>query len=146
MPYCVKSIQMVPIVVVLVAGLSCGGASEPPKPAPSPPQSAKPVAQRRPKAKRALTPEQLQTTMKGRVTEMAACYELSPAKQKQAAGELTVDFTVEASGKVSGESLVSDSVADKLLSDCVLGVVRETAFPPAGAAVDVSWPMHFGAR
>jgi TonB family protein len=141
--YRVKPILGVPFVAILYACLGCAGASEPAKPAPPP---AKPVAKSRPKVKRALSPEQLQATMKGRVGEMAACYELSPAKQKQVTGELTVDFTVEASGKVSGESLASDSVADKLLSDCVLGVVRETSFPPAEAAVDVSWPMHFGAR
>ena len=145
MVYLVKLIQRVSSAVAMYCYLGCAGAPEPPKP-PPPPQAQKPAPARRPKAKRALSPEQLQATMKGRVTDMAACYELSPAKQKQVAGELTVDFTVEASGKVSGEALVSDSVADKLLSDCVLGVVRDTAFPPAEAAVDVSWPMHFGAR
>jgi hypothetical protein len=84
--------------------------------------------------------------MKQRSTELAACYELSPAREKQLGGELTLDFTVEASGKVSGESLVSDSIADKVLSECVVGVVRETVFPRSQAAIDVSWPMHFGPR
>ena len=48
--------------------------------------------------------------MKQRSTELAACYELSPAREKQLGGELTLDFTVEATDKISGESLVSDSM------------------------------------
>lgn len=77
---------------------------------------------------------------------MAACYELSPSKQSEMAGELTLDFTVEASGSVSGESLSSDSLDDKVLRDCVLGVVRKTAFPKSETPTDVSWPLRFGAR
>jgi hypothetical protein len=139
----VKRIQRVLLVLVLPVCLSCGGANEAPKP---PAPAAKHAAKPHPKVKRALSPEQLQHTMKGRVTAMAACYELSPSKEKQRAGELTVDFTVEPNGKVSGESLASDSIDDKILADCVLGVVRQTAFERSEAAIDVSWPMHFGAR
>jgi hypothetical protein len=84
--------------------------------------------------------------MREQVASMAACYELSPSKSSEVAGELTVEFTVEANGTVSGEALASDSMADKVLGDCVLGIVRKTPFPKAETATDVSWPLRFGAR
>lgn len=127
----------------LCALYGCGGPSEPPKPAASP---AKVAAKPRPKVKRALSPEQLQNTMRAQVASMAACYELSPSKSNEVAGELTVDFTVEANGTVSGESLSETSIEDKVLGECVLGVVRKTAFPKSELSTDVSWPLHFGAR
>lgn len=143
MLYPVGPFQCLSFVVMFGTCVCCGGASEPPKPVVA---SAKPAAKPKPKVKRSLTPEQLQQTMKSRQTAMAACYELSPAKEKQLAGELTVDFTVEPSGKVTGESLVNDSIADKILSECVVGVVRDTSFPRSEAAIDVSWPMRFVGR
>ena len=84
--------------------------------------------------------------MRGQLASMAACYELSPSKQSETAGELTVDFMVEADGTVSGESLSNDSFEDKVLKDCVLGVVHKTAFPKSETPTDVSWPLRFGAR
>lgn len=129
--------------LALCASFGCGGASEPPK-AVAPP--ARHASKPRPKLKRALSHEQVQSTMRGQIPSMAACYELSPAKQNETAGELTVDFTVEANGTVSGESLSNDSFDDKVLRECVLGVVRKTAFPKSETPTDVSWPLHFGAR
>lgn len=124
--------------------LSCGGSPETKRPAVPVAKAAK--SKPRPKVKRSLSASEVQSKMREQVASMAACYELSPAKAKEVAGELTVEFTVEANGQVSGESLVSDSIEDKVLQDCVLGVVRKTAFPTSGAATDVSWPLHFGAR
>ncbi len=130
---------------LLLHGLvGCSPAREPPKLNSRPPQQH--VSAGRPTQKRSLSPEQLRQAMRARALDMAACYELSPAKEKQLAGDLMVDFTVEASGAVSAESLTEDSIGDKLLSDCVLEVVRKTTFPRAETALDVSWPMHFGAR
>lgn len=123
--------------------LGCGGTNEPQRPAAAP---AKAAAKPRPKVKRALSAEQLQNTMRERVASMRACYELSPAKSNEVAGELTLDFTVEANGTVSGESVSSDSIEDKVLDECVLGVVRKTAFPKSETPTDVSWPLRFGAR
>lgn len=129
--------------IALAACFGCGAASEAPHAsAPAPKRTAK----ARPKVKRALSPEQVQSTMRGQLASMAACYELSPSKQSETAGELTLDFTVEASGAVTGESLSSDSLDDKVLRDCVLGVVRKTAFPKSETPTDVSWPLRFGAR
>lgn len=128
---------------VLAACLGCGATAEPAKPTSARPKTA---AKARPKVKRALSPEQVQSTMRGQLASMAACYELSPSKQSEQAGELTVDFTVEANGSVSGESLTSDSFDDKVLRECVLGVVHKTAFPKSETPTDVSWPLRFGAR
>jgi TonB family protein len=127
---------------VLCACLGCGGANEPPKAA----APAKVAVKPRPKVKRSLSAAQVKSTMNEQVASMAACYELSPSKANDAAGELTVDFTVEANGTVSGESLEGDSLEDKVLGECVLGVVRKTAFPKSETSMDVSWPLHFGAR
>jgi hypothetical protein len=135
--------QCLSFALVFGACVGCGGAPEPAKPVVA---SAKSAKKPKPKVKRSLTPEQLQHTMKSRQTAMAACYELSPAKEKELAGELTVDFTVEPSGKVTGESLVNDSIDDKILSECVVGVVRDTSFPSSETAIDVSWPMRFVGR
>jgi hypothetical protein len=123
--------------------VGCGAANEPPKPAAAP---AKVSAKPRPKVKRSLSAAQVKSTMNERVASMAACYELSPSKSNEVAGELTVEFTVEANGTVSGEALEGDSLEDKVLGECVLGVVRKTAFPKSETSTDVSWPLHFGAR
>lgn len=129
---------------LLCTCFACGGSTEPPK-APAPPRM-KTAAKPRPKVKRSLSAEQLQSKMRERVTAMRACYELSPSKGNEAAGELTVEFTVEPSGAVSGESLTGNSMEDKVLGDCVLGVVRKTEFPKSETPTDVSWPLRFGAH
>jgi hypothetical protein len=128
---------------MLCTCFACGSATEPPR-APAP--RAKVAAKPRPKVKRSLSAQQLQSTMRAQVASMRACYELSPSKGDDTAGELTVEFTVEANGTVSGESLAGNSLEDKVLSDCVLGVVRKTEFPKSETPTEVSWPLRFGAR
>ena len=127
---------------MLCVCFGCGAANEPPKPAAKPAK----VAKARPKVKRSISAAQVKSTMNERVASMAACYELSPSKSNEVAGDLTVEFTVEANGTVSGESLEGDSLEDKVLGECVLGVVKKTAFPKSETSTDVSWPLHFGAR
>lgn len=133
------------LLALLVLGpcLGCGGAVESTKVSATP---AKVSAAPRRTPKRALSAEQIQSKMRERVASMAACYELSPARAAAKAGELTVDFTVEANGTVSAGSVTHDTIVDKVLDQCVLGVVRATAFPKADLSTDVSWPLRFGER
>ena len=46
-------------------------------------------------------------------------------------------------GRVSGEHLGESTVSDRVLSECVLGVVQKARFPKATAPTDVSWPVRF---
>jgi hypothetical protein len=127
----------------VTGSFACGSGNEASKPV-TPAAAAAP--KHRPKVKRSLSTTQVQGTMRRQVPAMAACYELSPSKSGELAGELVVEFTVEANGIVSEASLANDALADKVLAECVLGVVRKTEFPKAGSSTDVSWPLRFGAH
>jgi hypothetical protein len=107
------------------------------------------AARARPKRKRgnqALSPEQVREVRLSADTKMAGCYEIAPAKEASASGMVKVEFEVTTAGMVKNEAIIENTLADSVLGDCVLDVVRRTTFPETTAPTGVSWALRFRGR
>src|SRR5262245_60096963 len=84
---------------------------------------------KKPRAAKALSPDQLRRVMNKKSAALAGCYELSESKDLSS---MTVEFEVGTDGRVSG-GRIADGDVDDVMRDCVLGVVRDAHFPKAAA-------------
>ena len=98
-----------------------------------------------PKAKTALSPEQVRKVRMATDIKMAGCYEVAPAKAALASGTVKVEFEVTTAGFVKNEAITENTLDDKVLGNCVLDVVRRTTFPETTAPTGVSWALRFRA-
>jgi hypothetical protein len=100
---------------------------------------------KRKRGSQALSPEQVREVRLSADTKMAGCYELAPAKEAAASGMVKVEFEVTTAGDVKNEAIIENTLADSVLGDCVLDVVRRTTFPETTAPTGVSWALRFRA-
>jgi hypothetical protein len=92
-----------------------------------------------------LSPAQVREVRLSADTKMAGCYEIAPAKEASASGMVKVEFEVTTAGFVKNEAIIENTLADSVLGDCVLDVVRRTTFPETTAPTGVSWALRFRA-
>ena len=84
------------------------------------------------------------------MTEFKSCYEDGLAKRKHLHGKITSKFVIDGSGHVSKTSVVSSSLHDSEVEDCVIGVFTSLEFPDTTATcsgddclVTITYPLTF---
>jgi hypothetical protein len=77
-----------------------------------------------------------------RLPQIRYCYEKRLLVVKDLAGQVDIDFTIDAGGLVETSS---GSGMDPEVSSCVAGAIKSVQFPkpPGGGAVSVRYPFHF---
>lgn len=129
----------------------------PPAPAAPAPSAEPPAAASRPARPGAapreegpppeLTLATFRSFTKRRGKEVRRCYEAALQNDPSLRGKLTLTFTIEPGGGVSGVRVARSTFRSDAVPSCVAAVVRgwRTPFRPE-EPVDVEYPLDFGAR
>jgi hypothetical protein len=76
---------------------------------------------------------------------LRACYEVEAEKDPTLKGGLTVSWTIDPGGAVTGANLAGSSIHNQRLEGCVLRQVRTWHFPSSDSSSQVaSYPFSFG--
>jgi outer membrane biosynthesis protein TonB len=80
-----------------------------------------------------------------RLSAIRACYETQLRRNPQLAGKVTVDFTIQTTGAVSGVRASENTTGDDAVASCVTGVVSRFRWNPGpeGGSVMFSYPFVF---
>ena len=87
--------------------------------------------------------EVVANVVRGRMSDVRRCYEAALARKPDLAGRLTVEFLIDAQGKVSSAKLASSDLGDSETEKCILGVFERLVFPKpkGGGVVMVRYPV-----
>jgi hypothetical protein len=92
-----------------------------------------------------LSAEQVRRVVMSRVGALRACYEREAQKNPNLQGGVTVAWSIEPSGSVSGASIAGSTLGNGLVEGCVVRQVRAWKFPPADKPTTVGgYPFKFG--
>jgi len=81
--------------------------------------------------------------MRGRSGAYRACYEMNLQRHPDLAGRISIRFTIEPDGSVSGVSVTKNELTRKV-SSCVVRQVSSLRFPkPDGGICVIRWPFKF---
>ncbi|MCS6799625.1 MAG: AgmX/PglI C-terminal domain-containing protein [Myxococcota bacterium] len=83
--------------------------------------------------------------IRSRRSAFQRCYETSLRNNPTLAGKVTVEFTIQPSGGVTGARAVENTTGDGALASCIVGVIgrlRWTTGPEDGS-VTFSYPFVF---
>ena len=82
-----------------------------------------------------------------RASMLRACYETALLAKPDLSGKLSVQWTIDVDGKVSGDRVTADSLGSTAVSDCVLRSLRRIQFaPPEAGVCVVAWPFVFNSN
>jgi Ca-activated chloride channel family protein len=89
-----------------------------------------------------LSKEEIQKVVKQQIPSMEICYQKALVKKPTIHGKATFQLVIDSKGQVTRVSLVSSSLNDKNLEQCIIQKIKELTFPVPGGAdkmtVDVS--------
>ena len=82
--------------------------------------------------------------VRARASTLHTCYEIQLMSKPELTGKLTVRWTIEGDGSVSGQTATGDTLGNSAVSDCVLRAISHIRFakPDAGVCV-IQWPFVF---
>lgn len=82
--------------------------------------------------------------VKRRASALRACYEMQLLSKPDLQGKVTVQWTIQGDGSVQGEKVVSNSLSNDAVTDCVMRTIHRIRFkkPDAGICV-IQWPFVF---
>ena len=82
--------------------------------------------------------------VKRRASALRACYEMQLLSKPNLQGKVTVQWTIDTEGKVKGAKVVSKTLNNVAVTDCVMRTIRRIRFkkPDAGICV-IQWPFVF---
>ena len=88
---------------------------------------------------------QVVALIRQRLSAIRACYETQLRRNPQLAGKVTVDFTIQTTGAVSGVRASENTTGDAAVATCVTGVVSRFRWNPGpeGGSVTFSYPFVF---
>lgn len=88
---------------------------------------------------------QVVALIRQRLSAIRACYERELRRNPQLAGKVTVDFTIQTTGSVSGVRASENTTGDAAVATCVTGVVQRFRWNPGpeGGSVTFSYPFVF---
>ena len=88
---------------------------------------------------------QVVSLIRQRLSAIRACYERELRRNPQLAGKVTVDFTIQTTGSVSGVRASENTTGDSAVATCVTGVVQRFRWNPGpeGGSVTFSYPFVF---
>ncbi|QQR89238.1 MAG: energy transducer TonB [Myxococcales bacterium] len=80
-----------------------------------------------------------------RLGAIKACYERELKRNPSLSGKVTVEFTIQQSGSVSGAKSVENSTGDAAVAGCVVSAVQRFRFNPGpeGGSVTFRYPFVF---
>jgi TonB family protein len=83
--------------------------------------------------------------IKTRIGAIRACYERELRKNPTLAGKVTIEFTIEVRGNVSGVKVADNTTGEKAVGDCVANAISNFRFNPGpeGGSVSFSYPFVF---
>jgi TonB family protein len=83
--------------------------------------------------------------IKNRIGAIRACYERELKRNPTLAGKVTVQFTIEQQGNVSGVKVVDNTTGEAAVGTCVANAVQRFRFSPGpeGGSVSFSYPFVF---
>lgn len=84
-------------------------------------------------------------TIKTRIRAIQACYEKQLRRNPTLAGKVTVQFTIQPRGNVTGISVTTNTTGDSQLGACVTSTISRFRFNPGpeGGSVTFSYPFVF---
>ncbi len=94
----------------------------------------------------ALDKDIIRRIVRAHINEVRACYNRGLELDPTLAGTLTVDFTIDAAGRVSAATEASTTVADRKVNACIVRAVKRWKFPKpqGGGSVEVEYPFVLG--
>jgi TonB family protein len=80
-----------------------------------------------------------------RIGAIRACYERELRRNPTLAGKVTVEFTIQPRGNVTGVKVVANTTGDNAVGKCVANAVARFRFNPGpdGGSVTFSYPFVF---
>ncbi|MCB9667318.1 MAG: TonB family protein [Myxococcales bacterium] len=80
-----------------------------------------------------------------RLGQIKSCYERELRRNPTLSGKVSVEFTIQESGSVSGAKAVENSTGDAGVAACVVGVISRFRFTPGpeGGSVNFRYPFVF---
>ncbi len=80
-----------------------------------------------------------------RLGQIKSCYERELRRNPTLSGKVSVEFTIQESGSVSGAKAVENSTGDAAVASCVVGVISRFRFNPGpeGGSVNFRYPFVF---
>jgi TonB family protein len=83
--------------------------------------------------------------IKTRIGAIRACYERELRRNPTLAGKVTIEFTIEVRGNVSGVKVADNTTGEKAVGDCVANAISNFRFNPGpeGGSVSFSYPFVF---
>lgn len=98
---------------------------------------------------RRLTPEEIQTVVRGSFEEFRACYQAGLLLDPKLTGYVTVHFVIGENGKVKEAELVTEgerptSLPNEQVTSCMLDTYRKLEFPAfKGGEMSIVYPIRF---
>ena len=83
--------------------------------------------------------------IKTRIGAIRACYERELRKNPTLAGKVTIEFTIEVRGNVSGVKVADNTTGERAVGECVANAISNFRFNPGpeGGSVSFSYPFVF---
>lgn len=84
-------------------------------------------------------------TIKARLGAIKGCYERELRRNPSLSGKVTIEFTIEERGNVTGVTVAENTTGDSAVGKCVASAVRRFRFNPgpSGGSVVFSYPFVF---
>lgn len=87
---------------------------------------------------------ELNKTLRRHMHRFQYCYEKALLAKPSLAGQVTVGWTIDGSGRAQGAKVVASQLNDAGLHSCLTGIIAGITFPTAqGGAVGVKYPFNF---
>lgn len=95
-----------------------------------------------------LSREKVRETILSNKAAVRSCYDQAAKVNPKTAGRIEFEWEVDPRGKVENSIIKKSTVGNKLLEDCVHGVIKEMQFPAHGDGklARVVYPFEFQAK
>lgn len=94
----------------------------------------------------ALSREAIREAVRARMRDVQRCYEAGLAFDRNLAGRITVEITLDAQGAVTATSVVEDGLDRPQVGECIAEVAQRWAFPAPGGVFRFRYPFHLRAE
>jgi outer membrane biosynthesis protein TonB len=102
------------------------------------------VKSQRPEVDGDLDPKAIARIVRARLRSIQMCYERELKRNPNLAGKISIEFTIETNGRVSDTYVVSNSMNNQAVANCIQSRIRTWVFPrPKGGSVTVAYPFIF---
>lgn len=90
--------------------------------------------------------EVIREAVRARMSDVRRCYEAGLAFDRDLAGRVTVEFTLDAQGAVTGTRVVEDGLDRPQVGACIAEYAQRWSFPAPGGPFQFRYPFHLRAE